>query len=71
LLGFIHCETLVQNGLVIFEEFKGTGNGVRLDRKLLAKRIFPVDLTSSSTRRDDLLWIRRHCREYVVMKILQ
>ena len=42
---------------VIFEEFKGTGNmELQLDRKLSNRRIFPaVDITSSSTRRDDLL----------------
>lgn len=42
---------------VIFEEFKGTGNmELQLDRKLSNKRIFPaVDVTLSSTRRDDLL----------------
>ena len=43
---------------VIFEEFKGTGNmELQLDRKLANKRIFPaVDVTLSSTRRDDLLY---------------
>ncbi len=57
---------------VIFEEFKGTGNmELQLDRKLSNRRIYPaVDITASSTRRDDLLqdkdlqqkmWIlRRH-----------
>lgn len=42
---------------VIFEEFKGTGNmELQLDRKLSNKRTFPaIDLTASSTRRDDLL----------------
>ena len=42
---------------VIFEEFKGTGNmELQLDRKIANRRIFPaIDLTSSSTRRDDLL----------------
>ena len=42
---------------VIFEEFKGTGNmELQLDRKLSNKRIFPsVDITLSSTRREDLL----------------
>ncbi|MGZ2371865.1 transcription termination factor Rho [Ancylomarina sp. YFZ004] len=42
---------------VIFEEFKGTGNmELQLDRKLSNKRIYPaVDLTASSTRREDLL----------------
>lgn len=42
---------------VIFEEFKGTGNmELQLDRKLANKRIYPaINITSSSTRRDDLL----------------
>jgi transcription termination factor Rho len=42
---------------VIFEEFKGTGNmELQLDRKLSNKRIFPaIDITASSTRREDLL----------------
>lgn len=42
---------------VIFEEFKGTGNmELQLDRRLSNKRIFPaIDITASSTRRDDLL----------------
>lgn len=45
---------------VIFEEFKGTGNmELQLDRKLSNKRIYPsVDITASSTRRDDLLMDR-------------
>ena len=43
---------------VIFEEFKGSGNmELQLDRRLSNKRIFPaVDVTLSSTRRDDLLY---------------
>ena len=42
---------------VIFEEFKGTGNmELQLERKLSNKRIYPaVDITASSTRREDLL----------------
>lgn len=42
---------------VVFEEFKGTGNmELVLDRKLSEKRIFPaLDISKSSTRRDDLL----------------
>ena len=42
---------------VIFEEFKGTGNmELQLDRSLANKRVFPaVNITASSTRRDDLL----------------
>ena len=58
---------------VIFEEFKGTGNmELQLDRSLANKRVFPaVNLTASSTRRDDLLqdqttlnrmWI---CRKFI------
>jgi transcription termination factor Rho len=42
---------------VIFEEFKGTGNmELQLDRKLSNRRIYPsIDITASSTRREDLL----------------
>jgi transcription termination factor Rho len=42
---------------VIFEEFKGTGNmELLLDRRLANRRLFPaIDLTGSSTRREDLL----------------
>ena len=42
---------------VIFEEFKGTGNmELQLDRKLSNRRTYPaVDITASSTRREDLL----------------
>lgn len=42
---------------VIFEEFKGTGNmELQLDRKISNRRIYPaIDITASSTRRDDLL----------------
>jgi len=42
---------------VIFEEFKGTGNSeLVLSRELAERRIYPaIDLTASSTRRDDLL----------------
>ncbi len=51
---------------VIFEEFKGTGNmELQLDRKLSNKRIYPaVDITASSTRREDLL-----LDEYVLNRI--
>jgi transcription termination factor Rho len=42
---------------VIFEEFKGTGNmELQLDRSLANKRLYPaIDLTKSSTRREELL----------------
>ncbi|MEU0481027.1 transcription termination factor Rho [Streptosporangium sp. NPDC006013] len=41
----------------LFEEFKSTGNmELRLDRTLAEQRLFPaVDVTSSSTRREELL----------------
>ena len=57
----INATALIDTGSkmdeVIFEEFKGTGNmELQLDRNLSNKRIFPaVNLTASSTRRDDLL----------------
>src|SRR5690625_7077645 len=42
---------------VIFEEFKGTGNmELQLDLRLANKRLYPaIDLTTSSTRREELL----------------
>lgn len=50
-------ETGSKMDTVIFEEFKGTGNmELSLDRNLANKRMYPaIDLTSSSTRREDLL----------------
>ncbi len=55
---------------VIFEEFKGTGNmELQLDRKIANKRIFPaIDLTSSSTRRDDLLLDEKTIHRMWVMR---
>jgi transcription termination factor Rho len=55
---------------VIFEEFKGTGNmELQLDRKIANKRIFPaIDLTSSSTRRDDLLLNRDIIQRMWIMR---
>ena len=67
---------------VIFEEFKGTGNmELQLDRSLANKRIFPaVNLTASSTRRDDLLqdqttlnrmWVlRNHLADMTAMEAM-
>ena len=57
----ILASVLVETGSrmddVFFEEFKGTGNmELRLSRELADKRTFPaVEVTGSSTRRDDLL----------------
>ncbi|WP_158962738.1 transcription termination factor Rho [Myroides fluvii] len=58
---------------VIFEEFKGTGNmELQLDRKLANKRIYPaIDITSSSTRRDDELLDRDALqRTWTVRKVM-
>src|SRR5207245_11797333 len=42
---------------VIFEEFKGKGNlEIKLDRRLVDKRIFPaIDINRSGTRKEELL----------------
>ena len=55
---------------VIFEEFKGTGNmELQLDRNIANRRIFPaIDLTSSSTRRDDLLLDEKTVQRMWVMR---
>ena len=55
---------------VIFEEFKGTGNmELQLDRKIANKRIFPaIELTSSSTRRDDLLLDEKTLQRMWIMR---
>ncbi|MCB9425495.1 MAG: transcription termination factor Rho [Flavobacteriales bacterium] len=55
---------------VIFEEFKGTGNmELQLDRKIANRRIFPaIDLTSSSTRRDDLLMDEKTVQRMWIMR---
>ena len=55
---------------VIFEEFKGTGNmELQLDRKISNRRIFPaIDLTSSSTRRDDILLDENTIQRMLVMR---
>ncbi len=55
---------------VIFEEFKGTGNmELQLDRTLANKRLFPaVDLTRSSTRRDDLLLDRDTLQRMFILR---
>lgn len=41
---------------VIYEEFKGTGNmELHLSRELAERRIFPIDIKKSSTRKEELL----------------
>ena len=55
---------------VIFEEFKGTGNmELQLDRKLANRRIYPaIDLTGSSTRREDLLLDRETLQRMWILR---
>jgi transcription termination factor Rho len=55
---------------VIFEEFKGTGNmELQLDRALANRRMYPaVDLTKSSTRRDDLLFDRDTLQRMFILR---
>lgn len=55
---------------VIFEEFKGTGNmELQLDRTLANRRLYPaVDLTKSSTRRDDLLFDRDTLQRLFILR---
>ena len=55
---------------VIFEEFKGTGNmELQLDRNLANKRLYPaVNLTMSSTRRDDLLFDRDTIQRLYILR---
>ena len=55
---------------VIFEEFKGTGNmELQLDRSLSNKRLYPaIDLTKSSTRRDDLLLDKDTLQRMIILR---
>jgi transcription termination factor Rho len=55
---------------VIFEEFKGTGNmELQLDRSLSNKRLYPaIDLTKSSTRREDLLLDKDTLQRMFIMR---
>ena len=55
---------------VIFEEFKGTGNmELQLDRNLANRRMYPsIDLTKSSTRREDLLLDRDTMQRMIILR---
>jgi transcription termination factor Rho len=55
---------------VIFEEFKGTGNmELQLDRNLAERRLFPsIDLTKSSTRREELLLDRDTLQRMFILR---
>lgn len=58
IIGTALVETGSRMDELIYEEFKGTGNmELVLDRRLANRRIFPsVDVQSSGTRREDLLF---------------
>ncbi len=55
---------------VIYEEFKGTGNmEIHLARRLAEKHIYPaIDVTRSSTRRDDLLFDSETYRQVILLR---
>jgi transcription termination factor Rho len=55
---------------VVYEEFKGTGNmELVLDRKLSERRVFPaIDITKSSTRREDLLLDKEEQEAVTIMR---
>ncbi len=58
---------------VIFEEFKGTGNmEIKLERKLVDKRVFPaIDIAPSGTRKEELLIDREVLQKiWILRKIL-
>jgi transcription termination factor Rho len=54
----------------IFEEFKGTGNcEIVLDRSLAEARIFPaINLLSSGTRREELLYTEEEMQGLAVLR---
>ena len=59
---------------VIFEEFKGTGNmEIKLDRRLVDRRVFPsIDIQRSGTRKEELLLERNDLnRIWLLRKVLQ
>ncbi len=55
---------------LIYEEFKGTGNmEMHLDRQLAERRTFPaIDVESSSTRQEQLLFKEEYYRQMVIMR---
>ncbi len=55
---------------LIYEEFKGTGNmELHLDRQLAERRIYPaIDIESSSTRQEQLLFKEEDYRQIVMMR---
>lgn len=55
---------------LIYEEFKGTGNmELHLDRRLAERRVFPaINIESSGTRQEQLLFKEELYRQIVVMR---
>jgi transcription termination factor Rho len=55
---------------VIFEEFKGTGNmELRLDRKLMEKRVFPaIDIPLTGVRRPELYVNEEELRRMLILR---
>jgi transcription termination factor Rho len=73
ILGTALVETGSRMDEVIFEEFKGTGNmELKLDRRLSNKRVFPaIDVTASSTRKEELLLGEKELtRVWIMRKLL-
>ncbi len=70
----IIATALVETGstmdLVIFEEFKGTGNmELDLSRRLAEKRVFPaIDIKKSGTRHEELLLSSEELHKIVLMR---
>src|SRR5258708_5037186 len=55
---------------LIYEEFKGTGNmDLHFDRRLAERRVYPaIDIESSSTRQEQLLFEESLYRQIVIMR---
>ncbi|MBI2600326.1 transcription termination factor Rho [Candidatus Daviesbacteria bacterium] len=55
---------------LIYEEFKGTGNmELHLSRQLAERRVYPaIDIESSSTRQEQLLFTEEVYRQIVIMR---
>ena len=73
ILGTALVDTGSRMDEVIFEEFKGTGNmELRLDRRLMEKRIFPaIDVALTAVRRPELYCDEEELRRmWVLRKVL-
>src|SRR2546426_5182320 len=73
IIGTALVDTGSRMDVVIFEEFKGTGNmEIHLDRRLMDKRIFPaLDINRSGTRKEELLIVKENLnRIWILRKLL-